>query len=252
MNDLIFYAAGSSAALTAATLQLKRRGCTVVDAPDSCVTHLLLPVPSFEKEGIVKGGQPLADILQHLPETITVVGGNLSCPILEGYSCIDLLQDDLYLCENAAITAHCAVKLALQQLPVTLQGCHILVIGWGRIGKCLAELLRAMGAVVAVAARKEADRAMLSALGYNAVDPKNLTYGLIQYRVIFNTAPAPILDEYHSGYCRSNCLKIDLASKLGINCRDVIWARGLPGKDAPETSGALIARSILRLAREKE
>ena len=33
---------------------------------------------------------------------------------------------------------------------------------------------------------------------------------------------------------------------------DVLWARGLPGKDAPESSGKLIARTILRLCGGKE
>jgi len=209
-------------------------------------------VPSFESEGILRGGQSLVHILQRLDSSVCVMGGNLSCDALAPYKTVDLLQDDLYLCENAAITAHCAVKLLLQQLPVTVQDCHILVIGWGRIGKCLAELLRCMGAVVTVAARKEADRAMLTALGYPVADPNNLSYGLVQYRAIFNTAPAPILDEGRCAYCRSNCVMIDLASKLGLSGRNVIWARGLPAKDAPETSGALIARSILRLARNKE
>ena len=45
---------------------------------------------------------------------------------------------------------------------------------------------------------------------------------------------------------------IDLASKLGIEAEDVIWARGLPGKDAPETSGDLIARTVIRLTAKKE
>jgi len=33
---------------------------------------------------------------------------------------------------------------------------------------------------------------------------------------------------------------------------DVIWARGLPGKEAPESSGELIARTVLRLIAGKE
>ena len=47
-------------------------------------------------------------------------------------------------------------------------------------------------------------------------------------------------------------IKIDLASCPGMDAPDVIWARGLPGKDAPETSGELIARTILRLLYNKE
>ena len=44
-----------------------------------------------------------------------------------------------------------------------------------------------------------------------------------------------------------NCLNIDLASVVGMEGKRIIYARGLPGKDAPETSGELIARTVLRL-----
>ena len=43
-------------------------------------------------------------------------------------------------------------------------------------------------------------------------------------------------------------MKIDLASVKGMEGGDVIWARGLPGKDAPESSGVLIGKTVLRLA----
>lgn len=189
----------------------------------------------------------MEDVLTALPPGITVLGGNLSAAPLTGYKTIDLLQDPLYLAENADITAHCAVKLALTKLPVTLRDCHVLVVGWGRIGKCLADLLRRMGAIVTVAARKEADRAMLIALGYDAADPQALGYALLRYRVIFNTVPLMILPGEATQYCTPDCLKIDLASSPGIEGSDVIWARGLPNRDAPESSGSLIARSVLRL-----
>ena len=154
---------------------------------------------------------------------------------------MDLMQDAHYVAENADITAHCAVKLALSKLPVTLKNQQVLVVGWGRIGKCLAKLLRNMGADVAVQPRKESDQAILAALGYA---PRKAIDG---YRVIFNTAPYPVIDDNESSLCRSDCLKIDLASQQGIAGEDVLWARGLPGKDAPETSGRLIAATVLRL-----
>ena len=43
------------------------------------------------------------------------------------------------------------------------------------------------------------------------------------------------------------CLKIDLASCPGILARDTIYARGLPGIHAPESSGQLIADTVFRL-----
>jgi len=68
---------------------------------------------------------------------------------------------------------------------------------------------------------------------------------LQNYRVIYNTVPSMVFPD-----TPKDALKIDLASKLGLGGEDVIWARGLPGKKAPESSGALIARSIIPILRE--
>lgn len=247
MKEPIFYIAGHTDALHFAETALKKKGLQFTPIPDKSVTHLLLGVPSFEPDGSLKGGGRLEDILPQLAPEVTVCGGMLKNPLLDGYRVVDLLDDPGYVAENARITAHCAVGLAMKKLPVTLWHCPVLVIGWGRIGKCLAQLLNAMGAMVTVAARKESDRAMLLALGYDTVDTQGLGNSLARYRVIFNTAPVTVLSGEDLYDCSDDCLKIELASCLGIAAPDVIWARGLPNKDAPETSGELIARTILRL-----
>lgn len=250
MGAHIFYLANTSAALRAAGEALKSRGYGVVDRPCDSVTDVLLPVPSFDPDGSIKGGGFLKELLSRLPKNVTLLGGNL--PPIPGYKTIDLLKDPTYLASNASITAYCAVRLAMINLPVTLRKCPVLIVGWGRIGKCLAALLWALEADVTVAARKEADRAMAHALGYKSAVPAELADDLNQYRLIYNTVPAPVISQEQVAHCRENCLKIDLASVLGINSPDVIWARGLPGKDAPESSGKLIAKTTIRLIGRKE
>ncbi len=243
MDDRIIYAAGYTPALHFCTCILKEEGFTVLPEPSMEVTTLLLPVPSFTPDGCIIGGGNLRTLLTLLPKDILVIGGNLDCPELVDYRTVDLLQDSEYLALNANITAHCAVKVTLNNMGAILDGCDVLVIGWGRIGKCLAHLLRQMGSCVTVCARKGSDRGMLKALGYKAVDYSAVD--LQKYRVIYNTVPSMVFPE-----CPKGALKIDLASKLGLGGKDVIWARGLPGKDAPESSGTLIARSIIPIFRE--
>ena len=119
-------------------------------APSDRVTHLLLPIPSFSADGTIKGGGDLNAILSTLPQDITIIGGNLHHPALSGYKTVDLLQDAIYVSENADITARCALQLLMSCLPYTLKNCPILIIGWGRIGKCLARLLRTNDATVTV------------------------------------------------------------------------------------------------------
>lgn len=241
MGNYTFYIGVRTPALAAAGEALKSRGYPVVERPCPAVTHLLLPVP-------VGKDLDIAPILADLPSDITVIGGFL--PPLPGYRCIDLLHHDAYLAGNAAITAHCAIAQALPRMPITLQDCPVLVIGWGRIGKCLAPLLKALGANVTVAARAEVSRAMAQALGYKATLLEKAP--LENYRLIFNTVPAPMLSQEQLLVCRPGCLKIDLASVLGLEGEDVVWARGLPGKCTPESSGKLIARTVIRLLPEKE
>ena len=93
---------------------------------------------------------------------------------------------------------------------------------------------------------------MAHALGYHAEAPENLGRELNRFQLIYNTAPATVLTEEQMGNCRESCLKIDLASVKGIQDTHVIWARGLPGKDTPGSSGKLIAKTIIRLLGRKE
>ena len=191
-------------------------------------------------------------ILTDLPSDITVVGGNLHHPALAGHPKLDLLQDPEYVAKNAAITADCAIRLAAKSLPVVWEDCRVLILGWGRIGKCLAAQLKTMGAKVIVSARKSSDRAMIQALGMRSIDTSKPESELPHCRVIFNTVPEPVLTRAQTELCQSECLLIDLASKKGIDGDAVIHARGLPGKDTPESSGTLIARTIIRTITRKE
>ncbi len=252
MKKIIIQYAGHTDALGYACRQLERAGLQLLDHPAPEVTHLLLPSPAFDAGGCIKGGGKPEELLAMLPPGITVIGGNLSHPALAGYAAIDLLQDPFYLWENAAITAHCALTIAARSLPVTLHHCPAAVIGWGRIGKCLSRLLAALGACVTVVARKAEDRAMAAALGYEVTAPNLLHRRLPEFRLIFNTAPAPVLFAQQLALCRKDCVKIDLASSKGIAGEDVIWARGLPNIHAPESSGKLIAETVIRILQEKE
>ena len=238
MNQATIMAAGKTAALDHACQLLTDTGITVTTTPLSHVTHLLLPVPSFEPDGAIKGGGSLAEILSQLPRDITVIGGKLSRSELENYQTLDLLEYEPYLLENAHITAHCALGLAISNAPYILDSQPVLVIGWGRIGQKLAQLLQAIGAKVTVAARKETDRIALVSRGYHGISIQQIQPE--QYKLIFNTAPAMLLPE-----CSGNGIKIDLASQLGIGGKNVIWARGLPNKLAPVSSGQLIAKIVI-------
>ena len=85
---------------------------------------------------------------------------------------------------------------------------------------------------------------MIEALGYKSCGIEEIHAE--SYRLIINTVPAMVLP-----VAAGTGLKIDLASVQGIGGRDVMWARGLPGLLAPESSGELIAQVISQWIKEK-
>ena len=241
MKNRLLYAPEGAPALKYAVEELEDRGVSFASEPTDRVTHLLLPVPCK------MDGQVLERLLASLPGDVTVVGGMLNKNQLQGYRCIDLLEDPLYLAKNAMITAHCALRLAEGNLSVIWEGCPVLVLGWGRIGKCLGKFLAEAGAEVTIAARKEADVAMVRALGYEGIFLHEAPPLLTRFDALINTIPAMVLSA--SG-CRKECALLELASQPGMAGDNIIDGRGLPGKYAPEESGRLIARTILRLCEE--
>ena len=94
---------------------------------------------------------------------------------------------------------------------------------------------------------------MIAALGCDGRSIMGLDCILRRYRVIFNTVPASVLKQGQRELCREDCVFVELASSPGIEGAGIIDGRGLPGKMAPESSGKLIARLVMRLcAREEE
>ena len=231
-------------AIRRAGTYLSDMGLTVTDKPAPDVTHLLLPVPSF-----TSGDEYLAHILAELPDNVIIFGGNLSSLLLENYATVDFLQDSYYLAENAAITAKCALEIVEKNSTDSLEGTCVLILGWGRIGKCLCRLLEKKGCRISVAARKEADRAMVHTLGWQSIPIHKIEKELRHFDVIINTVPEMILPHLDT---KENAIILELASKPGMCGENILNCRGLPNKMAPDASGELIAKTFLRLSTGEE
>ena len=228
-----------SGAMGYAAQFLQDAGYRVSQNPESDCSHLLLPVPSFSN-----GDDYLKPILKDLPPKVTVYGGFLNIPPLIGYRRADFLTDPYYLARNAAITAECTIEIVENILQQDVAEHTILILGWGRIGKCLGKLLQGKGAKVAIAARKDADLALIEVLGYQAIQ---LQDPIPDAEFIINTIPAMVLPQVPE-----NCHAIELASRPGMIGKNIISARGLPGKMRPVDSGKLIAETFIRLSKNQE
>lgn len=241
MDQIVLYPLGTGESCRYAAQQLEQAGIRLTDHPSPEITHLLLDFSQHDQA-------QLRSELRMLPQHMVIISGRLEEPFLEPYRKIELLKDETFLAQNAAITADCALRAAAPHLKTIWADSPTLILGWGRIGKCLAALLKGMGCPVTVAARKEADRAVLTTLGYRAVDFPEVTKAARKHRILFNTVPGIRLPEDTT----QGCILLDLASLPGLQGPAAIPARGLPGKFAPESAGRLIAETILRKLQEEK
>lgn len=173
----------------------------------------------------------------------------------ENRQSIDYNTLDSYALLNAVPTAEGAIKIAIENTPYTLWKSKILVIGYGRVGKVLADRLKSLGAQVTVSARKPKDFAMLDALGFNYINTEELSGLHLNYNIIFNTVDVTVITEKMLKNCPCNLL-IDLSSKGGFDLEyakslaiNAIKAPGLPGIIAPETAGEILAKTVTELIR---
>ena len=233
---------------------------------------LLLPLPvttdgvRIQCPLIKSDGIRFASLLESVRSDALVLGGKFPELWAEQAKQADVRLCDYYLSEslqmkNALPTVEGAIMLAMQALPVTLDGCSVAILGYGRIASLLAERLVALGADVTVFARKERDLAHAAirhckAIALKGVDTESsLCHLPEQCRIVFNTVPERIVSHKILEFWRRDCVLIELASlpggfdtlsaeKMGFH---LILAQGLPGKLFPETSGMIIAQTALDL-----
>lgn len=235
-----------------------------------CSDIIILPVPvTFDGCTINSpySDSPLAldEFLDGINPSALIFGGQIKPNLQKAFTeksikyCDYLTREELAI-RNAVPTAEGAIKIAIEETPITLHGSKCLVLGYGRIGKILARMLQGMGANVWVEARKYADLAMIEGHGYEPLALCEVKNFIDEFDIIFNTIPAMILDETLLKSVKSDALIIDLSSKPGgvdfstarIMGIHVIWALSLPGKISPVTSGIIIKDTIMNIIKELE
>lgn len=228
---------------------------------------VVLPLPTSADSN--KISMPLCDGTLTLSElsgimassgTEIVCGGKLPRGFSElcdarGVEVFDYYEREEFAVANAIPSAEGAIEIAMRELPITLHGSRALVIGYGRIGKVLSRLLKALGVHVSASARKPSDLAWIRADGISAAHTSELStlFEKIDFDMIFNTVPHRVLGKAELENIRVGTLIVDLASKPGgvdteaadSLSHSVIWALSLPGKVAPVTSGHIIADTVL-------
>ena len=117
----------------------------------------------------------------------------------------------------------------------------------------------ALGMRVTVASRTPAGRNRAVERGAEAADTARIAGALSGRKLIFNTAPAMVLDGTALGQVDPDAMLIDLASPpYGIDLR-AAWNRGLrawrepglPGRYCPQSAAEAILNAMDRIGREE-
>ena len=202
----------------------------------------------------------IEEVFSGISRDTLVVGGNIgnSMHLIAkkyGIKLIDYYEREELQIANACLTSQSAVSLAVNEMDVSITEKPVLVIGYGRIGKTLCYILKAMGCEVYASARKKKDIAWIRAFGYSAVDTSKVEDVISSCRVIFNTVPGCVLDCDKLKSVNHDSLIIDLASKPGgvdfeaakQSGIKVMWALALPGKKMKKSAGRVVAETILNI-----
>jgi len=221
---------------------------------------IILPMPCKKGEYLnapfSNDGIPFDELMSVCGKNRLILGGMVG---INAECIVDYANREELLIRNAVPTAEGAIAIAMEEMKTTLHGSRALVLGYGRIGFCLAERLKHLGADTTVAARSLKSRALAVNSGLNAVGFDNFEASLSGCDVVFNTIPQKILDADALSALRTGTAIIDLASlpggvddyaasALGIR---VIHALALPGKVAPITAGGIIADTVISILRER-
>ena len=219
--------------------------------------YVILPIP-FTKDKVHITGEDILieDVIKKCINK-TIFSGAIPKEFkrqmeINNVTYVDLMELDEVALLNAIPTAEGAIVKAMEMTDITIHGANVLVLGFGRVAKVLADKLKGLNANVFCAARKQKDLAHINALGYNVVDINNMRDSIDKMNIIFNTVPTMILGEKKLNLLNKNTVIIDLASSPGgvdfkvaenLDIKACLEL-ALPSKVAPKSAASYLKQSI--------
>ena len=163
-----------------------------------------------------------------------------------------------FLDRNAELSAEGALAQAMGRTGDALSDMAVLVTGYGRFGRALAKRLKALGADVWVAARREEQRLAARSDGVRAASLSELPALAGRMDMVLNTIPARVLGTEALAALPKGAWLLELASapygfdrdaaaRLGLNV-EVLPA--LPARYAPQSAARALKQVSLELLRE--
>lgn len=228
---------------------------------------LVFPLPMSKRGGYLNASNEilLSDILKLIQPSSLVFGGKIPEEIKNfllqnGIHYVDYYNEEFQI-RNALPTAEAAIGIAILESPRTILGSRSLVVGYGKIGKILAQKLQCLGSYVTVGARKPIDLAFANSFGYATLSTATgiPSSELGEFDFVFNTVPVRIFGREEMSKLSGKTLYIELASfPYGMDFEvakeydfRTILAESLPGKYSPIAAGEILADTVVQIL-EKE
>ena len=217
----------------------------------SCESLIILPIPTTRDGATICGcGSSLCDLFSLAGPGVMIAGYGIPQAVkdrllLLGANVYDAAEDEDFLMENARITAHGALGRIMTETDRDVGELSVGVIGYGRIGSNLSELLLFLGARVRIFSGSEDKIISLAMEGADAcgVDSGNFS----DLDILVNTAPKRILSEKKEAELLSSGVRIvDLASGKNFSSDEVSVMASIPDKMYPISSGRMYAKYIIQ------
>nr|WP_243259339.1 dipicolinate synthase subunit DpsA [Clostridium sp. 'deep sea'] len=163
-----------------------------------------------------------------------------------------LNNDDNFALKNALLTAEGSLYALMQLSKKAVRDTNSYVLGYGKCGKALARLLKAVDINTTVVARREVSRSEAWRDGFRGIGYSQFVQEIKKADSIFNTVPAYILCECVLRKMSQNTVIIDIASSPGGTDFEVaeqlgikaVLKPGIPGKYSPSSAGEIMANCI--------
>lgn len=168
-------------------------------------------------------------------------------------ACFDFMQEEPLTLYNAIATAEGAILEALLHKSTQIHQSKVLVLGYGRCGRVLANKLKGLSADVSVCSASPTELATGVSLGFHTLPLEVLSRSIGKYEYIFNTIPATVLTSECLTEMNADSLVIDIASnRIGADYeaaarlkRNVLFCPGLPGKYASMSCAEKMTEFVL-------
>lgn len=230
---------------------------------------LLFPYPFAVRDGRVPTLTGLTlhpeDVLESARPGAALLAGRGLEPCLEapethakGFGLFRYESSPAFLERNAELSAEGTLLQAMGRTGDALPDMTVLVTGYGRFGRALAQKLRALGADVWVAARREEQRLAARSDEMRAVALSELPGLAGRMDMVLNTIPARVLGPDTLAALPKGTWLLELASAPYGFDRDAAAALGLsvevlpalPARYAPRSAARALKQVSLELLRE--